>query len=538
MKRPAAVLFAAVLAPTLILVGRTAPKPAPSLFQTSDRCFACHNGLSSPAGEDVSIGLDWRPTMMANSSRDPYWQAGVRRETIDHPESAKAIEDECATCHMPMSRFQARAAGREGEIFAHLPFDSKKPADRLAEDGVSCSLCHQIDESKLGTRESFAGGFVVDTTRPKGERREYGPFKIEAGQNRIMRSSSGGYQPTEGKHIRQSELCATCHTLYTKALGPNGQVIGELPEQMPYQEWLESDFKEKRSCQSCHMPVVKGEMRIANTLGQPREGLSRHVFLGGNFFMLRMLSRFRGELQVAALPQELDAAAVRTVQHLQSQTAELAIDRVDGGTGRVAVDVAVRNLSGHKFPTAYPSRRAWLHLVIRDRDGRTVFESGALQPGGSIKGNDNDADPARFEPHYAEILNADQVQIYESIMVDQSGKPTTGLLSAVRFIKDNRLLPRGFRKQAADKDIAVQGGAAADPDFVGGEDRVRYTVALGQAAGPFEIEAELWFQPISYRWAANLKTYDAPEPLRFRRYYDSLSEGTAVLVARTVTRSR
>lgn len=118
MKRPAAVLSAAVLAPTLILVGSTVPKPAFSLFQTSDRCFACHNGPSSPAGEDVSIGLDWRPTMMANSSRDPYWQAGVRRETIDHPGSAKAIEDECATCHMPMSRFQARAAGREGEIFA------------------------------------------------------------------------------------------------------------------------------------------------------------------------------------------------------------------------------------------------------------------------------------------------------------------------------------------------------------------------------------------------------------------------------------
>ena len=51
------------------------------LFQTSDRCFACHNGLSTSAGEDISIGFSWRPTMMANSARDPYWQAGVRRET-------------------------------------------------------------------------------------------------------------------------------------------------------------------------------------------------------------------------------------------------------------------------------------------------------------------------------------------------------------------------------------------------------------------------------------------------------------------------
>src|SRR5437667_6622063 len=67
-------------------------------FQTSDRCMACHNNLVTPSGEDVSIGIAWRATMMANSARDPYWQAGVRRETLDHPEAAKLIEDECSIC--------------------------------------------------------------------------------------------------------------------------------------------------------------------------------------------------------------------------------------------------------------------------------------------------------------------------------------------------------------------------------------------------------------------------------------------------------
>ena len=63
-------------------------------------------------------------------------------------------------------------------------------------------------------------------------------------------------------------------------------------------------------------------------------------------------------------------------------------------------DVLVENLGGHKLPTAYPSRRSWLHLIVRDSDGRVMFESGALPPDGSIEGNDNDADPARFESHY------------------------------------------------------------------------------------------------------------------------------------------
>src|SRR6185295_15188061 len=105
-----------------------------------------------------------------------------------------------------------------------------------------------------------------------------------------------------------------------------------------------------------------------------------------------------------------------------------------------------------------------------------VFESGALNANGSIQGNDNDADPVRFEPHYMEITNSDQVQIYEDIMVGANNVPTTGLLTAVRFIKDNRLLPKGFNKRAVDAEIAVQGNAVNDNDFVGGGDKIRYTV--------------------------------------------------------------
>ncbi|MBZ5634166.1 MAG: hypothetical protein LAO55_13680 [Acidobacteriia bacterium] len=514
----------------LLLQGADAHKKVGELFKTSDRCFACHNGLSTSGGEDVSIGFSWRPTMMANSARDPYWQSGVRRETIDHPEAVKEIQDECSKCHMPMARYEANANGREGEIFSHLALDADKRDDRLARDGVSCSLCHQISKDKLGTRESLVGGFVVDTTRKLGEREEYGPYKIENGQTRIMRTSSEGYKPTQSDHIKQSEVCATCHTLITKALGPGGQVIGELPEQMPYQEWLNSEYKDKQSCQSCHMPVIQEPVAITKVLGVTREDASRHIFVGGNFFIQRMLNRYRADLGVIALPEEFEAAASRTIEHLQSKTAQIAIDNASFTGGRLQADISVQNLSGHKFPTAYPSRRAWLHVTVKDRNGAIVFESGALDPTGLIRGNDNDADATKYEPHYTEITTPEQVQIYEDIMVDQAGKLTTGLLTAVRFIKDNRLLPRGFNKQGADAEIAVLGGAVQDQDFVAGGDKIRYSVNVS-GQGPFQLEAELWFQPISYRWANNLKPYNAVEPKRFVGYYESMSSGSAVRIA-------
>jgi hypothetical protein len=507
-------------------------------FHTSDRCVACHNGLLTPSGEDVSIGFDWRASMMANSSRDPYWQASVRRETIDHPQSKGAVEDECSICHMPIVRYEAKVHGEHAQVFSHLPFAADEKQGRQAADGVSCSVCHQIGTGRLGTPESYNGGFVVEPPMATGGRPEYGPFEVEPGHRRIMLSSSEGYRPTESDHIRKSELCATCHTLLTQALGPNGAVIGRLPEQVPYQEWLHSEFKEVQSCQACHMTPLTEAAPITRVFGALREGVSRHTFAGANFFMLRVLNRYRDVLDVAALPHELTAAADNTIQFLATRSARLRLDRVEAAGSQLRADVVVENLGGHKLPTAYPSRRAWLHVTVRDAAGAVVFESGALNTDGSVAGNDNDADAAKFEPHYVEIHSPDQVQIYEDILGDRNGAVTTGLLTAVRYLKDNRLLPRGFDKNTAEPDVAVHGEALDDPDFGAAGDRVRYVVPIGSAAGPFTVVAELLYQPIGFRWASNLKPYNAGEPQRFTGFYAAMASTATTTLAKTSVTTR
>jgi len=502
-------------------------------FQTSDRCIACHNGLTTPSGQDVSIGFNWRASIMANSSRDPYWQASVRRETIDHPKVRASIEDECSVCHMPVARYEAKLHGQLGQIFSYLPFTSGKKGTMEAEDGVDCSVCHQIGKEKLGTRESFNGGFVVDPPTAKDRHPEYGPFDIVPGNQRIMQTSTGGFHPEDDLHIRDSKLCATCHTLYTTARGGDGKVAGELPEQMPYLEWQHSDYQNKKSCQDCHMPAVEEKAPIARVLGVPREGLHRHVFVGGEFFMQNMLNRYRDELAVKAQPQELTAAAQDTIAFLQTKSARIKIEGLSIAGGRLQARIWVQNLTGHKLPTAYPSRRAWLHVAVRDGSGRIIFESGKLNSNGSVQGNDNDADAGRFEPHYSEIDREDQVEIYETIMGDSTGHVTTGLLTAIRYLKDNRLLPDGFDKRTAAPDIAVIGKAKNDPQFTASGDRVLYSVPVSGAQGPFHVDAELWYESIGYRWANNLKAYDsAAEPRRFNAYYDSMSSSVAVVLAR------
>jgi hypothetical protein len=111
-----------------------------------------------------------------------------------------------------------------------------------------------------------------------------------------------------------------------------------------------------------------------------------------------------------------------------------------------------------------------------------------------------------------------------------AGAPTTGLLQATQYLKDNRLLPRGFDKRTATREIAVVGAGAADADFSGEGDRVRYRIPMST---PVTIEVELRFQPIGFRWAQNLAAYDAPEPRRFLGYYTDLAAISSVVVARS-----
>jgi hypothetical protein len=500
-------------------------------FRTSDRCVACHNGLKTKEGQDISIGFDWRASVMANSSRDPYWQGSVRRESLDHPSAQADIENECSTCHMPLTHFTARAERRKAQVFSHLPIASLLSNDGAAADGVSCSVCHQIESTGLGTPESFSGNVVFASLNDPHNRPEYGPFVIDHGHQRVMQSSTDGMVPQAADHIRSAALCGSCHTLYTKALSPDGKEIGRLPEQMPYLEWLHSDYKDRQTCQQCHMPEVHEAVAVTALYGQPRTGMHRHEFIGGNFLLQRILNDYRGDLGTAALPRELVAASERTIDFLKTQSARLSLEDVTHTSGRLSLEVRVENLTGHKLPTAYPSRRAWLHLTVQDRDGRTVFESGALNRDGSIVGNDNDADPHRYEPHYRTITSPDQVEIFEPILKDSHGDVTTGLLSAVGYLKDNRLLPGGFDKQSASADIAVTGRAADDPKFTGGSSTIRYQVETAGAPGPFHIRVELWYQPVGFRWAHNLAPYQASEPQRFVHEYESEAPRSAIILA-------
>ncbi len=420
-----------------------------------------------------------------------------------------------------------------GESPAFLPdsgyLNPDHPLYPLALDGVSCTICHQIKGDNLGTVESYSGGYLFEKEPLIGQRPAYGRFAVGENLAAVMRNASG-YQPVESAHVTQSELCAVCHNLYTPYFTNEGKFSTELfPEQTPYLEWLTSEFVQSSSCQTCHMPAADGEVPIASVGGPKRSPLMQHTFIGGNRYMLELLAANSEALNASATSKQLEQARLLTLQQLQQNTARLSGNTRQEGD-ELIVEVHIEILTGHKFPTSFPSRRSWIHLTVKDVTGKPVFESGGWKPDGSIIGNENDRDEHLFEPHYQVIMQPDQVQIYEPIIGDPDGKVTTTLLRAQHYLKDNRLVPRGFDKSQVSRDIAVYGEAARDRDFVGGEDTVQYRIPTTGFTAPFKLEIELLYQSIGYRWAEKFRSQlDNPEAAEFYGYADALSNGPTIV---------
>jgi mono/diheme cytochrome c family protein len=505
-------------------------------FSGSGLCVTCHRDNIDQVGNDVSLNEFWLGSMMAHSAVDPYYLAGVSMNVAKFPEYSEAIQSKCSSCHMPMAHTSANFKGEKSLIFGPDGFlNPGHPLHELARDGNSCSACHQIQDKNLGEFSSFSGGFVIDDTTPLGERALFGRFNLHHMSQRMMAMASG-FISLQGDHLLESEICATCHNLYTHYVLEDGTFSEEwFPEQTPYSEWLHSDYATQSTCQDCHMPAAEGAVLLSN-LGPavPREPFAQHSFLGGNAYMLDILINYGGELGVQAGPEQLDPAIERTVAFLENETARLEISAPVLDSSHLEFDIITTVLTGHKFPTGYPSRRAWLHVVVKDGDGEVFFESGAVGEDGSIAGNANDEMGNDYEPHYELIHAQDQVQIYETILADVQGNNTTVLLAAASYLKDNRLLPTGFNKETANEDIKPKGEALVDGNFTSGRDIVRYRIDPAGTSGPYTVEVQLLYQSISYRWAMDLREYDTEQAQLFSEYYDASPNLPVVIASQAV----
>lgn len=528
-----------------VLLGQ-AEVPVPDThFAVGRDCALCHsNSFRAVAMRDSQQrGIApydlWQSSMMANSSKDPFWKAVLSAEVQATPNLKSTIEEKCTRCHAPMAG--SDRSSPEGEVVAFLNGDHKQAV--LGRDGVSCTVCHQIDDVDLGEESSFTGHFHLNT-----ESKIFGPHRNPV---TMPMQRHVGFTPTFGEHILESSMCATCHTLLTTSVDGEGKPTvpgshgdGNFHEQAPYLEWRNSVFNtegdsagaEARSCQSCHLPTVDEDgqpiaTRLAHNPGGrdfpflgDRQPFGRHTLIGSNTLMTRILRDNAEDLGVTATTKSFEASLKAMKSFLENQTARLELGAPRQQSGQVILPVTIQNLAGHKLPTAYPSRRMWIQLEVTDEAGQTVFHSGNFNDEGQLV--DQQAQVLASEktggpilPHQSVISSASTPQVYESIMADAAGQPTFTLLRAAEFVKDNRILPQGWSDEDAYAATLGPRGIQADPNFVGGSDTVDYQLEL--PPGQYTATATLRFQVIAPRHAAELFLHSTKEVKQFQEFYEA-----------------
>lgn len=524
----------------------------PDVFLPSTTCVKCHSAdaptiMSAPAGDDwrgwrvdLSPAGEWSGSLMALSGRDPVFFAQLEHEKALRPGLTAFVDNTCYRCHGVMGQRQLELD--RGEPFRHEMVlagagDRDGKYGALARDGVSCAACHHIAPDGLGGEDSLTGRFKVG---PASE--IYGPYDDDV-KDRPMKAALG-VTPKGAAHLRSAALCGTCHAVTLPKERPG--FAGATPrgklghEQATYLEWRNSAFgddgAEARTCQGCHMPQDYGGKPLATKIADieeylpgvrgslPRRELTlprrrpygRHTLVGLNYFVLSMFDQFDRLLGVPqpATPSPDDDPPVvpgpaltrrETARLAETATAQVDVMRARRTTDKLVARVRVRNLAGHKLPSGVGFRRAFLEVRLLDAAGAVLWASGRSDDLGFLLGPDGEPlpseltlDPRQLQPHREVITAEDQVQIYEERHADADGRLTVSFLGLWELVKDNRLLPRGWRRGAQAAALQPVGvGADADYKGRGGEDEISYEVPLGErTSGAVAVEATLYYQAL------------------------------------------
>ncbi len=552
----------------------------PEPFITSDVCGGCHdadsllhglypNMMHQVQGQNLNLSPygEWSASMMGLAGRDPVFRAQLESERALHPELGDNIDDFCMRCHGVMGKRQLDIdTGGTGLMSLAATYATgDEPMARyaaLARDGVSCTACHHIAPEGLGDPSTFTGLFHLG---PADEL--YGPYDDPQG---YAMEQAVGAAPVGSAHIGESELCSSCHTVYTPILNPGSSYTAEemaaaptAHEQTTFLEWVNSSFSEPgtfKSCQDCHMPGHFDDpnaplaFRIANIQDERypyfehaagvddvtlpvRTGYSRHLLIGINLFVMEMFQQFADLLGVIPVDGNISTSDDPALSLLlaQDQSARIAatqtatvslqsLRRVRRGGGLPAhleVVVRVTNLAGHRFPSGVGFRRAFVELVVEDRRGRVLWASGSTSPLGVILGEDGEPLPTElstttWEPHHDVIDSEDQAQIFEERHLDATGKLTTSFLALDTLVKDNRLEPMGWSttKPFAEETKPVGTDDASFFDGSGTDD-VTYRIPLKRVRRAARVRVAVHYQALPpYYLRDRFATVQGPETQR------------------------
>jgi len=333
-------------------------------FLTAKYCGRCHQEAYA----------EWRQTAHANSFRAPWY---IKNTNLLRDEKGIEFTRHCEGCHNPVALVS-------GALTKGSPIDRHFDAD-----GITCTTCHSIqkvDARGTGSYVMAQPAVLVDANDK--------PIYGEVSDKEILAHLDRHSKAVMKDFYRTSDFCAACH----KAALP--RILNNYKWQRAIflsDEWQQSSFAKQSplpfyvkdqvsTCQTCHM---KSEAITLQDYGAEDGKLKSHRWLGAN----TALSKYYG----------YDEQMEKTVAFLRTGVFNVDIfgierngDKIAAPLGTVPFEIAAgddlvvsvvvqnKGIAHNHVPEQRDFYESWVEFQVKDSAGKTIMDSGAIQPGGEL----------------------------------------------------------------------------------------------------------------------------------------------------------
>lgn len=357
---------------------------------SSEGCANCHRDIAE----------QWQASIHSQAASDKAYQTNIN---LLSERKGMAATRYCEGCHAPAALLSGQLTkGGKLDTPGHL------------QEGVSCMACHGID------RVEHVKGVASYRFKPPE------PYLFEGSKqplptfihNFLIRLKPEQHRADLARKVLATpEICATCHAQF---MDKSFNGWGWVKMQDDYTAWLNGPYSgqtrqtfahaQQRRCQDCHFPLQEGKDPSAN-----QDGLIKTHFNPGantaipwvtqNLAQLARISQFlRADQMRISIDRPNRTDATESARHVDPNLIESTEAPAYFYLGEnVTLKVAVTNAQvGHAFPGGTSDiNEAWIHFLVKDGQGRKIYESGYLDQNNNVEEN---------------------AYFYKSIPIDRTGK--------------------------------------------------------------------------------------------------------------------
>jgi len=348
---------------------------SPKSFYTAQYCGHCHQEAYH----------QWRQSAHSNSFRAPWYLKNVNM-LID--EKGVQYSRHCEGCHNPVALLS-------GDLSQGMP--KKRPFE---DEGITCSTCHSIQSTDATGTGSYVMGTPAVLVDEAGA-----PITRPVSDSEVLAHLDRHSKAVMRPLYQTAEFCAACHKAAIPTTLDNYKWLRAFGL---YDEWQAASFTKQSplpfyrkdtafTCQSCHMmrePLAAN----ANDPGAKDGKLVSHRWLGANT-LIPQYYKFdeQAEKLAAFLRNGAQDTGVFNVDifALEKENAP-ANQAVIAPLGRspfaltpgetLTADVVIQNkgIAHSHVPEQRDFYESWVDFTVKDPSGKTISESGFLQPSGDL----------------------------------------------------------------------------------------------------------------------------------------------------------